>query len=141
MNRRHVLIPEEPLRRPYALGPFLPSFYRTDPMADATLIQDQSANSSTGKAPRFRMLGQRKFVNWISPALAITRIHQYLENSGHHLAEKKVSLFIPLRGKLTGAGITANGIYTVVAAYAKKALIEVDGPGCMGSEQPLPPTP
>ena len=30
-----------------------------------------------------------------------------------------------MRGKLTGAGITANGIYMVVAAYAKKTGIEV----------------
>ncbi len=41
-------------------------------------------------------------------------------------------LFIPLRGKLTSAGITANGIYTVVAAYAKKAGIELDGLGVHG---------
>ncbi|RMV89203.1 hypothetical protein ALP02_200097 [Pseudomonas coronafaciens pv. garcae] len=49
-------------------------------------------------------------------------------------------LFIPLRGKLTGTctctgtgtGITANGIYTVVTAYAKKAEIEVDGLGVHG---------
>jgi hypothetical protein len=38
-------------------------------------------------------------------------------------------LLIRLRGKLTGAGITANAIYTVVSAYAKKAAIEVDGLG------------
>jgi len=64
--------------------------------------------------------------------VAARRIHQYLESSGHHLADRKVPLFIPLRGKLTGAGITANGIYTVVTAYAKKAGIEVDGLGVHG---------
>jgi hypothetical protein len=35
----------------------------------------------------------------------------------------------PLRGKLIGAGNTANGIYTVVTAYAKNAGIEAD---CLG---------
>lgn len=46
--------------------------------------------------------------------------------------DRKVPLCIPLRGKLTGAGITANGIYAVVAAYAKKAGIEVAGLGVHG---------
>ncbi|EKG35852.1 site-specific recombinase, phage integrase [Pseudomonas syringae pv. avellanae str. ISPaVe037] len=64
--------------------------------------------------------------------VAAGRIHQYLESSGHHLAERKVPLFMPLRGKLTGAGITAYGIYAVVTAYAKKAGIEVDGLGVHG---------
>ncbi len=64
--------------------------------------------------------------------VAAGRIHQYLESSGHHSADRKVPLFMPLRGKLTGAGITANGIYTVVTAYAKKAGIEVDGLGVHG---------
>ena len=31
--------------------------------------------------------------------VAAGRIHQYLESSGHHLADRKVPLFIPLRGK------------------------------------------
>ena len=44
--------------------------------------------------------------------------------------------FRPLRGKLTGAGITAYGIYTVVAAYAKTVGIEVNSLGGMDSEQP-----
>lgn len=64
--------------------------------------------------------------------VAAGRIHLYLESSGHHLADRKVPLFIPLRGKLTGAGITANGIYAVVTAWAKKAGIEVDGLGVHG---------
>ncbi len=33
---------------------------------------------------------------------------------------------------MTGAGITANGIYTVVTAYAKEAGIEVAGLGVHG---------
>lgn len=63
--------------------------------------------------------------------VAAGRIHQYLESAGHHLADRKVPRFIPLRGKLTGAGITANGIYTVVAAYAKKAGLRSTAWGAM----------
>ncbi|KPX28236.1 Site-specific tyrosine integrase/recombinase [Pseudomonas coronafaciens pv. garcae] len=64
--------------------------------------------------------------------IAAGRIHLYLESSGHHLADRKVPLFIPLRGRLTGAGITANGIYTVVEAYVKKAGVQVAGLGVHG---------
>ncbi|AAY39676.1 Phage integrase:Phage integrase, N-terminal SAM-like protein [Pseudomonas syringae pv. syringae B728a] len=64
--------------------------------------------------------------------VAAGRIHMYLERSGHHLVDKKVPLFISLRGKSTGAGVSANGIYTVVGAYAKKAGIKVDGLGVHG---------
>ncbi|KWS89813.1 MULTISPECIES: tyrosine-type recombinase/integrase [Pseudomonas syringae group] len=64
--------------------------------------------------------------------VAAGRIHLYLERSGHHLDDKKVPLFISLRGKSTGAGVSANGIYTVVEAYAKKAGIEVAGLGVHG---------
>ncbi|MBI6746888.1 tyrosine-type recombinase/integrase, partial [Pseudomonas syringae] len=41
-------------------------------------------------------------------------------------------LFRSLRGTTTGAGITANGIYTVVEAYAKKAGIVVEHLGVHG---------
>ncbi|NAT57416.1 tyrosine-type recombinase/integrase [Pseudomonas syringae] len=64
--------------------------------------------------------------------VAAGRIHLYLERSGHHLDDKKAPLFISLRGKSTGAGVSANGIYTVVEAYAKKAGIEVAGLGVHG---------
>ncbi|MBN3471724.1 tyrosine-type recombinase/integrase [Pseudomonas savastanoi pv. phaseolicola] len=64
--------------------------------------------------------------------VAAGRIHLYLERSEHHLADRKVPLFISLRGKSTGAGVSANGIYTVVEAYAKKAGIEVAGLGVHG---------
>ncbi|RMR00447.1 Phage integrase [Pseudomonas savastanoi pv. glycinea] len=36
--------------------------------------------------------------------VAAGRIHQYLESSGHHVADRKVPLFIPRRGRLTGHG-------------------------------------
>ncbi|RMR14237.1 Phage integrase family site specific recombinase [Pseudomonas amygdali pv. ulmi] len=64
--------------------------------------------------------------------VAAGRIHLYLERLGHHLDDKKAPLFISLRGKSTGAGVSANGIYTVVAAYAKMAGIEVVGLGVHG---------
>ncbi|EKG35787.1 tyrosine-type recombinase/integrase [Pseudomonas syringae] len=64
--------------------------------------------------------------------VAAGRIHLYLERSGHHLGDKKVALFISLRGKSTGSAVSANGIYTVVEAYAKKAGIQVTGLGVHG---------
>jgi integrase len=45
---------------------------------------------------------------------------------------RRLPLFSPLRGKPTGAGVSANGIYTVVEAYAKKAGIQVAGLGVHG---------
>ncbi|GAO94168.1 hypothetical protein PSA5_15645 [Pseudomonas syringae pv. actinidiae] len=56
--------------------------------------------------------------------LAAGRIHRYLESSGHHLANRKVPLFIPLRGKLTGAGIAVDGVgvHGLRATAASNAL-------------------
>lgn len=53
------------------------------------------------------------------------RIHSYLEKSGHHLLNPQGALFVPLRGRLTGFGTTANGIYALAGVYAKHAGIEV----------------
>ncbi|RMU69097.1 Site-specific tyrosine integrase/recombinase [Pseudomonas syringae pv. apii] len=39
---------------------------------------------------------------------------------------------MPLRGRQTGAGITANGIYAMVVSYAKAAGINVAGLGVHG---------
>lgn len=64
--------------------------------------------------------------------VAAERIHAYLEKSGHHLVDSQAPLFIPLRGRPTGAGITANGIYILVGVYAKRAGIEVAGLGVHG---------
>jgi site-specific recombinase XerD len=64
--------------------------------------------------------------------IAAERIHAYLEASGHHLTQPRAPLFKPLRGQQTGAGITANGIYTLVGQYAKVAGIEVIGLGVHG---------
>jgi site-specific recombinase XerD len=61
--------------------------------------------------------------------VAADHIHSYLERSGHQLADPKGPLFAPLRHLAKGLGVTANGIYTLVEAYAKKAGIHVDGLG------------
>jgi site-specific recombinase XerD len=42
--------------------------------------------------------------------VAAERIHGYLEASGHHRQWDKAPLFLPLRGKKTGMGISAEGI-------------------------------
>ncbi len=64
--------------------------------------------------------------------VAAGRIHSYPERSRHHHEDRKVPLFMPLRGRTTAAGVSANGIYTVVEAYAKKAGIQVAGLGVHG---------
>lgn len=64
--------------------------------------------------------------------VAADRIHNYLERSGHHLVAPKGPLFLPLRGPVDRGGITADGIYKLVEAYAKKAGIKVDGLGVHG---------
>lgn len=64
--------------------------------------------------------------------VAAERIYAYLEASGHHLEQKKAPLFMPLRGRRTGAGVSANGIYALVGEYARAAGIEVAGLGVHG---------
>ena len=64
--------------------------------------------------------------------VALERIHAYLEASGHHLEQAAAPLFMPLRGKATGAGLSADGIYALVGRYAKTAGIEVAGLGVHG---------
>jgi len=64
--------------------------------------------------------------------VAAERIYTYLENSGHQLDTPKAPLFRPLRGKYTGTGISANGLYALVGAYAKAAGIDVAGLGVHG---------
>jgi site-specific recombinase XerD len=63
---------------------------------------------------------------------AAERIYAYLERSGRHLEEAHAPLFMPLRGRQTSAGMTANGIYAMVGSYAKAAGIEVVGLGVHG---------
>lgn len=64
--------------------------------------------------------------------VAADRLHAYLEHSGHHLVNPKGPLFLPLRGLTDRGGITADGVYRMVTAYAKKARIEVAGLGVHG---------
>ena len=65
-------------------------------------------------------------------SVAADRIHAYLERLGHQLANPKAPLFVLLRHWTKGLGVTANGIYTLVEAYARKAGIQVDGVGVHG---------
>lgn len=63
--------------------------------------------------------------------VAAERIHVYLE----HDSERELGhgpLFRSIRGKTTGAGIGADGLYKVVAQWARVAGIEVDGLGVHG---------
>jgi site-specific recombinase XerD len=63
--------------------------------------------------------------------VAAERIYAYLECDS---ARDTTSgpLFRSIRGKTTGAGVTANGLYTVVAYWARIAGIDVDGLGVHG---------
>ncbi|HEF4763164.1 TPA: tyrosine-type recombinase/integrase [Pseudomonas putida] len=64
--------------------------------------------------------------------VAAERIFTYLEHSGHQLDNPKAPLFRPLRGRHTGVGISANGLYALVGQYAEAAGIEVAGLGVHG---------
>jgi len=64
--------------------------------------------------------------------VASERIYAYLEASEHHQLDSKAPLFLPLRGRSTGAGISADGIYALVGKYAKAVGIEVAGLGVHG---------
>lgn len=80
-----------------------------------------------------RILGKGRKLRFLPlHPVAAERIHAYLEKSGHHFVEPQGPLFVPLRGRTTGAGITANGIYTLVGKYAKCAGIQVAGLGVHG---------
>jgi len=62
----------------------------------------------------------------------LERIHAYLEDSGHHQEHATAPLFVPLRGKATGSGLSVDGIYALVGRYALAAGIEVAGLGVHG---------
>ncbi|PBY65994.1 tyrosine-type recombinase/integrase [Pseudomonas aeruginosa] len=64
--------------------------------------------------------------------VAMERIHSYLEASGHHQEQEATPLFVPLRGRKTGMGVSAEGIYALVGNYARAAGIEVAGLGVHG---------
>ncbi|MHC8347693.1 tyrosine-type recombinase/integrase [Pseudomonas sp. RT6P73] len=63
--------------------------------------------------------------------VAAERIHVYLERDAKR-EPGNGPLFRSIRGKTTGAGISANGIYKVVAQWAHAAGIHVDGLGVHG---------
>lgn len=63
--------------------------------------------------------------------VAADRIYAYLERDSARDTSSG-PLFRSVRGKTTGAGVTANGLYTVVAHWAGVAGIKVDGLGVHG---------
>jgi site-specific recombinase XerD len=63
--------------------------------------------------------------------VAAERIHAYLERDSQR-EPGHGPLFRSLRGRTTGAGVSANGIYTVVAHWAHAAGINVEGLGVHG---------
>ncbi|HDS1679030.1 TPA: tyrosine-type recombinase/integrase [Pseudomonas putida] len=64
--------------------------------------------------------------------VTLDRIHSYLEASSQHTEHPDAPLFIPLRGKRTGTGLSADGIYALVGRYARVAGISVVGLGVHG---------
>ena len=66
--------------------------------------------------------------------VAAARLYAYLEQQEADQPSQPGPrpLFRSLRGRTSGAGISANGIYLVVAHWAKVAGIEVDGLGVHG---------
>lgn len=66
--------------------------------------------------------------------VAATRLHAYLEHLEHTLKRPISSgpLFRSLRGRTSGAGISAKGMYLVVAHWSQVAGIEVEGLGVHG---------
>jgi len=64
--------------------------------------------------------------------IVLERIHAYLKLSGHHLEQPAAPLFMPLRGKVTGAGLSADGIYALVRRYTSAAGIRIEGLGVHG---------
>lgn len=63
--------------------------------------------------------------------VAAERIHEYLERDIKR-EPGNGPLFRSIRGTTTGAGVSANGIYTIVSQWAKAAGINVDGLGVHG---------
>ncbi|OZO01366.1 integrase [Pseudomonas sp. IB20] len=63
--------------------------------------------------------------------VAAERIHSYLEQDDER-EPGNGPLFRSIRGKTTGAGVTGNGIYKVVAQWALAVGIDVDGLGVHG---------
>lgn len=63
--------------------------------------------------------------------VAADRIYEYLERDNER-EPGNGPLFRSIRGKTTGAGVTGNGIYKVVAQWARVAGIDVDGIGVHG---------
>lgn len=62
---------------------------------------------------------------------AVERIYSYFEMAGHPLKGDE-PLFPPLRGRPTGVGLSADGVYSIVCDYAKAAGVYIPGLGVHG---------
>lgn len=79
-----------------------------------------------------RVLGKGGKVRYLPlHPVAAARLYAYLEADGDR-EPGPGPLFRSLRGRTPGTGITAHGIYLVVASWAKVAGIEVEGLGVHG---------
>ena len=64
--------------------------------------------------------------------IALERLHDYLEASGHHHEQPRAPLFQALRGRRSGQALGADGISTLGGHYARQAGSAVDGLGVHG---------
>jgi integrase len=94
--------------------------------AELCLLKVKDIHDRRG-VPHLRIHGKGGKTRYLPlhPASA-ERIHAYLEIAGHGQT-LEAALFQPLR--VTGATITADGVYKCVLAYAARAKIKVDGFG------------
>lgn len=63
--------------------------------------------------------------------VAAERIHAYLERDNQREPDN-APLFRSIRGRTTGGAVTGNGIYKVVAQWARAAGINIEGLGVHG---------
>jgi site-specific recombinase XerD len=79
-----------------------------------------------------RVHGKGGKLRWLPlHPVAAERIHTYLEHDLERLPERG-PLFRSIRGRTSGAGLSANGIYNLVTDWAAAAGITVDGLGVHG---------
>ena len=102
------------------------------------LRREKAARLTTGDLverrgiKHLRVHGKGKKIRFLPlHPVAAEHIYAYLEwDSARDTSSGP--LFRSIRGKTTGAGVTANGLYTVVAYWARVAGIEVNGLGVHG---------
>lgn len=102
------------------------------------LRREEAAQLQTGDVQErrgikhLRVHGKGGKLRWLPlHPVAAERIHVYLENDQKRLPEPG-PLFRSLRGRTSGAGLSANGIYNLVTDWAAAVGITVDGLGVHG---------